>query len=144
MMNVWESLLFPGSLTVTALAVVSCGLLYLFLALAQLSSALTKLFAPNPDRPPSGLQQLVDAVSHMFTGGEMLKHLNQSVFAAAAVLFSLVALLIFVEEALLRVKEKVREWARLPSPEVLHYYNQNSYDTALAQSGRGLSRKKAM
>ncbi|CBZ30984.1 conserved hypothetical protein [Leishmania mexicana MHOM/GT/2001/U1103] len=140
----WESLVFSGSLIVTALVVVSCGLLYFFVGLAQLTSTLGELFKPSPDQPPNGLQQLLDAVSHMLLTGEVLMHLNQSAFAAAAVLFSLVVLLIFVEEALLRVKEKVRQWGRLPSPQVLHYYNQNGYDTALAQSGRGLSLKKAM
>ncbi|AYU83238.1 hypothetical protein conserved [Leishmania donovani] len=140
----WDSLAFSGSLIVTALVVVSCGMLYLFLGLAQLTSTLGELFKPSLDQPPNGLQQLIEAVSHMLLSGEVLMHLNQSAFAAAAVLFSLVVLLIFVEEALLRVKEKVRQWGRLPSPQVLHYYNQNSYDTALAQAGRGLSLKKAM
>ncbi|KAG5467017.1 hypothetical protein LSCM1_01196 [Leishmania martiniquensis] len=140
----WGSLLFAGSFTVTALAVVSCGLLYLLLGLTQILLAATEFVAPTPDKPSGGMQQIIGALSPIFARGEILKHLNQSAFAAAAVLLSLVALLIFIEEALLRVKEKLREWARLPSPEVLHYYNRNSYDTALAGAGRGLSLKKGM
>ncbi|GET92949.1 hypothetical protein, conserved [Leishmania tarentolae] len=140
----WRSLVFSGSLIVTALVVVSLGLLYMFVGLAQITSTLAVLFKAGPDQPPNALQELINAASHIFFSGEGLTHLNQSAFAAAAVLFSLVVFLIFVDEALLQIKDKVRHWGRLPSPQVLHYYNSNSYDTALAQAGGGLSLKKAM
>ncbi|AIO02040.1 hypothetical protein LPMP_344180 [Leishmania panamensis] len=137
-----ESLLFSGSLIVTALVVVSCGLLYLFLGIGQFSSTLAELSTLLPDEPAHELQELFASVSHALLSDEILIHLNQSVFAAAAVLFSLVTLLSFVEEALLRVKEKVCLWGKLPSPQVLHYYNRNSYDVAVAQVGYGISLKK--
>ncbi|KAG5492851.1 hypothetical protein JKF63_01431 [Porcisia hertigi] len=140
----WKGLVFSGSVIVTALAVMSCGLICTLVALTEVSLVLTELLEPGPGTPPSGLQDFIADVRHTFVSGEVLRHLNQSALAASAVLFSLVTLLIFVEEALLQVKERVRQWGRLPSPQVLHHYNHNSYDVALDTTGQGLVLKKAL
>lgn len=143
-MQLWDSLPFTAAVAVTSLVVVSLGLLYTFVGLAQLTAAVDALSPIGPEQPRNGVQQLISLVSHTLLGGEAPMYLNQSAFAAAAVLCALVILFIFVEEALMRVKEKVREWGRLPSPQVLHHYNQNSYDVALAKVGSGLVVKKTM
>ncbi|KAK7200864.1 hypothetical protein NESM_000145000 [Novymonas esmeraldas] len=138
------SIAFSGSLIITSVVVASGGLLYLFIGLAQVAAALEALFPSSPDHPPSTVQHFVLSLIHELLGGAAPVHLNQSAFAAAAVLCALVVLLTFVEEALLRVKEKVQAWGKLPTPQVLHHYNGNSYETALAQVGRGLSLSKPM
>lgn len=135
---------FSIAFCVAALTTVCFCLFYVLLSLAQVTTLLDVIAPPNLETPLSGLRQLVASVGQTLIGGEVPTYLNQSAFAAAALLFSLVVLLVFVEESLLQVKEKVRAWGKLPSVEVLHHYNRNSYDVALAKVGNGLSTKKVM
>lgn len=135
---------FSVAFCVAAGAATFFSLFYVLLSLTQLTTLLDVLAPVSPESPPNALRQLVASISLSLIGGETPIHLSQAPFAAAALLFALVVLLVFVEEALLRVKEKVRSWGKLPSVEVLHHYNRNSYDVALAKVGKGLSVKKPM
>lgn len=139
-----KQLAFAVALCVAAFFAVSFTLFYVLMSLTQVTVLLDALSPTASESPNNGLRQLVASISHSLVGGETPMFLNQSAFAAAALLFALVVLLVFVEEALLRVKEKVRAWGKLPSVEVLHHYNRNSYDVALANVGKGLTSKKPM
>ncbi|KPA86524.1 hypothetical protein ABB37_00670 [Leptomonas pyrrhocoris] len=143
-MDLQNHLPFTVSLCVAALATVCFSLFYVLISLMQITTLLDIVFPVTPESPPNGLRQLVASIGYSLIGGETPLYLNQSAFAMTALLFSLVVLLILVEESLLRVKEKVRAWGKLPSVEVLHHYNRNSYDVALKQTGKGLARKKLM
>ncbi|KPI86498.1 hypothetical protein ABL78_4438 [Leptomonas seymouri] len=137
-------LTFGVALCVAALSAVCFSLSYLFLSLTQLIILLDVLFPEAPESSANGLKQVMASISYSLIGGQTPMYLNQSAFAMAALLLALVVLLVLIEEALLRVKKKVRMWGKLPSVDVLHHYNNNSYGTALAKVGMGLTTKKTM
>lgn len=143
-MNSTRHVAFSVALCTAAVFATCFSLFYVLLSLTQVTTLLDVLVPVSPDSPSNGLRQLLGSFSFSLIGGETPTHLNQSAFAAAALLFALAVLLIYVEEALLRAKEKIRAWGKLPSVEVLHHYNRNSYDVALAKAGKGLAFKKPM
>jgi hypothetical protein len=144
LMALREHLVFSLVCCVAALAAASFTLFYVLMSLTQVTALIDALFPDSPESAPNGLRQLFASITLSLIGGESPMFLNQSAFAASALLLVLVILLVLVDEALLRAKEKVRAWGKLPSVEVLHHYNRNSYDVALATVGRGFLTKKPM